>query len=88
MQRPRRGVGKRAGGLIIGRCFFVASGLGFAGAGAARAGVNTLFSGAGGVMIGTLDFGVIGGSGDDSGRAVARFKILAIWMYALVKLEL
>jgi hypothetical protein len=32
LQQPGRGVGKRAGGLIIGRCFFVAGGLGFVGA--------------------------------------------------------
>ena len=54
MQRPRRGVGKRAGGLIVGECFFMAGGLGFVGAGRAGAGMSTLCSGAGGVMSGTL----------------------------------
>ena len=64
----------------------MAGGLSFAGIGRAGAGASNLCSGAGGGTIGTLCSGA-GGSGAGSGRAVARFKIWAIWMYALVMLE-
>ena len=64
----------------------MAWGLGFAGTGRAGAGVSTLCSGAGDVMIDNLGSD-IGGSGAGSGLAVARFKIWAIRMYALVMLE-
>ena len=47
--------------------------------------VLVLFSGAGGVMSGTLGSGA--GSGVGTGGAIARFKIWAIWMYAFVMLE-
>jgi len=60
LQRPRRGVGKRACGLIVGGCFSVAGGLGFAGAGRVGAGASTLCSGAGGVISGNLGSGAGG----------------------------
>jgi hypothetical protein len=50
-------------------------------------GVSTLCSGAGGVvLIGTLCAGA-GISGVGPGHAVARFKIWAIWIHALVMVE-
>ena len=58
---------------------------GFVETGRAGAGTSTLCSGAGGLMSGTLYSGA--GSGVGIGGAVARFKIWAIWMYALVMLE-
>ena len=64
----------------------MASWCGFVETGRAGAGTSTLCSGAAGVMSGTLGSGA--GSGVGTGGAVARFKIWAIWMYALVMLEL
>ena len=50
------------------------------------AGMSTLGSGAGGVGICTLGSGA-GGRGICFGGVVARFKIWAIWMQALVTLD-
>ena len=80
---PRRDSGKRAVGLVAGMSFFVAGrdGCCWIGTGRIGAGTSTLCSGAGGVMSGTLGSGA--GSGVGTGGAIARFKIWAIWMYAL-----
>ena len=60
LRRPRRGVRKQVGGLIIGGCSFIAGGLGLAGARRAGTSASALCSGAGGVMIGSLISGVGG----------------------------
>ena len=68
------------GGLIFGGCVFLAGD-------GEGVGVSTLCAGTGGVvLVGTLGSDA-GGSGVGAGRAVARFNIWVIWIYALVMLE-
>jgi hypothetical protein len=68
-------------------CFLLVAGTGagagtWAGAGTRGAGVGTLCSGAGGATMGLST--LCSGAGAGTGGDVARFRIWATWMYALV----